>query len=145
MSYQRVQNILDARLATVDDIPIIVQENEFADKTSSLMVSANTKPYVRTTLIPSEVEHFTLGATGSDRLNGLYQASIFYTQGDEVDFGNIIADRIVEKFRGRGVSTSLITDGTITVRIWRSWRDIGIQSTTKYMLPVTIRWTSEKS
>jgi len=141
MSWQAIQTLLDTQVATVADLPTLITENMFTEKTITTTLAAQKTAYTRTSLLPSETEPFTLGTAGEDRYQGLYQVSLFYPEGDLVEGSNVMADRIIAKY----TRSTLLTDGSVTVRIWRSWREIGIQSSFWYHLPVTVRWSSEIS
>jgi len=130
MSYRLIQNILDTQLATVSDLPVLIKQNE------SGALEARYDRYVRSTLLPAETVDLTMGLSGFDQMQGLFQIDVFMPADDGIDGSNYMADQIIAAFP----SSNTLTSGSVSVRILKVWLEPSQQSTNYLMTPVMIRW-----
>lgn len=131
MSYSTIQTILDTQLQTV--------------VTANLQLENTTREtklidFVRSTLLPSQTEIVTLGATGYDRLNGLYQIDVFVKLGSGANAANVQADAIMAAF----TKGTYLTSGTTNVLIENKWRIPARVLQNFYQIPVFVQWSFYK-
>lgn len=136
MSYRIITNILDDQLATIANLPVIVKENEELSRAVNTSTSISRTSYLRATLLPAITETLSVGLTGKDKFNGLYQVDVFIPTGDSHDGANWITDEIIKAFPKK----TLITADGITLRVANHWRETSTQSTEWYITPVVIQW-----
>lgn len=97
--------------------------------------------WVRVTLLPSETVKQSVGLGGYNQLNGTYQISLFFPAGRvDIDTCNELADAVVDNF----VAALFLNEGTTTVNVIDSWRDVSITESDWFQLPVYVRWTSQQ-
>jgi len=134
MSYRVINEVLDSVVAGIEFIPTIIQENT----TISTNKEEISDPYTRTSLLPAETNTLTIGPSGWDEFQGLYQIDLFFPSTDGVKGSNFMVDEIIKAFP----KGSLITQEGINVRIVNYWREPSIESDNLYQTPVIIRWDS---
>lgn len=131
-NYTLIQQLLDARLETVSNLPVLSKEN--TRKTDGKALT----PWVRSSLIPTIPNYTSLGADGLTEFRGLYQVSCFLPLGYGPDDGNTLADAIVNAFeKGTQLGTS-----PNTVLIWKAYRTNAQNEDNKFThIPVRIEWS----
>ena len=142
MSTRVIQDILDAKLATVANIPQIIGENLATERTQDTQNSIYQTPYCRTKLLPAQTDTFSLGASGHDRWYGLYQITLFFPANDGTDGPNYAADQIINAFDPSVFLTDTGSPASdIVVRVAQTpWREIAFENTQWFQLPVTVQY-----
>ena len=129
MKFTEVQQLLDEQLLTVVGLPTLQTEN------TRFKVVTNV-PWARSTLLPAETNIVTLGVTGYDELNGLYQVDLFYPSDSGFTAANTMADTVMGAF----TKGTQLTGTGINVEIDKSWRESGRTFDTFYNIPVLVSW-----
>lgn len=135
--YADVQSALEQKLATLTDLPMIVNENDIGYKTQNDAYNAQNQKYIRTTLIPARTDTLCLGINGSNRFQGLFQIDIFVPSGNSIEETNYWVDEIIDLFK----HTTIINNGT-TIRIDNCSRLPGNPTTNLHNVGVVVEWYS---
>ena len=131
MSITTIHTLLDTHLLTVTGLPTLQRENTRVTPQTGV-------PWSRATLLPAETRQETLGVTGRNRLNGLYQIDLFYPADTGVQDANEMADELTYEFR-RGVQL-VHQQSNLIVNIEMAWREAGSRYEQFYNAPVIVRW-----
>jgi len=121
-----IQGALNARLSTLAGSPSIAYENNDFDEQSGT-------EYLRATWLPAESAQASLGDTGKDRHDGLYQVDVF-TPKDEGS--STFVDAIADHFK-RG---TILTQNLVNLRIVSVSVETARTEDNFYQVPVTIRY-----
>ena len=133
--FTEVQTILDAATTAIVGIPTAHNENE------RLKASPITS-FTRTTLAPGETIPESIGACGTDRLNGLYVVDMFYPKNDGVADPNADVDLVTVAFE----SGTILTSGADSVEIFNSYPIGSTPNLEKfYQKQVIVEWRARRS
>jgi len=118
---------LDARLSTMANLPPVASENEAYTPTQGTL-------FLRVTLLPGDTFQSSLGATGQDKTNGIYQVDIFAESGQGKAEAIAMADNVANHMK-RG---TILTYNSRQVTIRSAQRRTGTNSDGWYKIPVEI-------
>ena len=93
----------------------------------------NGANYLRPTFLPAAVEQASLGDTGKDLYNGLYQVDVFFRKGTG---RSTIPDEIGDHFK-RG---TILTYNGISLRVLAVSIESSSTEDNYHVVPVTINW-----
>lgn len=134
MSFNTIQQALDAKLIAVSGLPSDVQTEN-----TQISVAAGS-PWVRSTLLPAENIDVTTGVGGMIQKHGLYQIDLFYP----VNAGTITARTMGDTICAAFARGTTITSGSYEVIIEAAWQDSidTFQGESPLIrLPVQVRWS----
>ena len=120
---------LDGRLNTLADSPPVAWENKEYTPTKSTL-------YLRPTNLAGSTTQSSLGTSGEDMNEGVYQVDVFAPAGRGKKAANDAADGVADHFK-RG--TDLTYNGR-TVRVRSVSRGAGRNSNGWYQIPVIINY-----
>lgn len=129
MSFVAIHQILDARLLAVPNLPIHQSEN-------TLIKPANVAAWCRSTLLPAATTTESIGASGRERKNGIYQIDLFYVTNSGYTAAGTMADSIVSSF-SKGL---YLTDSIYTPMVLRSYINSARPFNNYMQLPVIVEW-----
>lgn len=98
---------LDGRLNTMTSVPPVAWDNDTYEPTIGTL-------YLRPTNIPGDTLQSTLGDTGQDVTNGIYQVDVFAPLGEGKNEATVMADLVADRFK-RGTDM-VYNSRTVTVR-----------------------------
>lgn len=128
MNVAEIQTLLDARLATVTDLPALQKEN-------TLYAPTTGTPFVRSTLIPVEPNAMS---TAINELRGVLRVDLFYPLDRGVDDIAAMADAIISAFP-RGL---YLTGTEVALQVLMAWRETARRTDKNFQIPINIRWSS---
>jgi hypothetical protein len=133
MSFTSIQNLLEARLAAMVNVPTLQKEN-------TRIAPAAGQPWCRFTLLPTQTVQETIGVTGTNKLAGLAQIDLFYPADKGTADVNLMADLIIDAFP-RALNLS---DANISLFIEVSWREAGMRIEQYYQVPVMLKYRAHQ-
>jgi len=136
--YTDIQKAFQTKLEELSDLPIVVAENTLGEKIQTASNGALQTKYIRTELLPATTADLSIGITGFDKYQGIFQIDIFTPYENGIDETNYWVDEIINHFKQRDPLT--IPGGLVRV-ITRS-RLIGFQSTNYHQCGVSLEWES---
>lgn len=92
--------------------------------------------FLRPTCMFAQTSVASLGTHGFERLQGVYQISVFEVAGNRMDAVESIARKLVDHFRG---GTFLDCCG-YELRIRTAYMSTGIEDELRYHIPVSVNW-----
>jgi hypothetical protein len=128
MSYTSLQQALDEHLKTVTGLPPLNEENTRA-------VPKTNVAWSRSTFLPAVPLIESLGASGKQRKQGLFQIDLYYPIGTGVADANEMADTVLSYF-----SSSADITSSPRIYIDRSWREPGKTLDNFYYVSVLVSW-----
>lgn len=123
-----VYSTLQTRLLTVPAAPAYAYQNT--------AFKPDNRPWMRSTLLAAEPAVGSIGASGYDLLNGLYQVDIFTPLSTSPNYD--LADAVVATFP-RGLSLS-VQGKDRPLRVMRSWVEQTRQDNAWFIISVVVRW-----
>jgi hypothetical protein len=133
MNYKNVEKALNKHLLTVVDESQLQTENDFR--------TPNSQNFIRSTLLPSQTQVWSIGTSGMVRVNGLFQIDVFTRTNTGTDEARDISDEIVKLFEQARTSASIGYEG-IDVVIESAWTGPGSAFQNFYRIPVFVQWSS---
>jgi hypothetical protein len=128
IAYDDVRAALDGRLLAYQS------ENVASENTKYTPVEG--VGYLQSFLLPAEPTQATVGASGIDRVSGIYQIDV----AEPKDFGSGAVmrkvDAIIAQF-ARGLS---VTSNGVTLTIQRSWPSPAITRDSFIVVPISVLW-----
>lgn len=83
---------LNTILLTTSNLPTLQSENKRID------LGSGKTPWCRSTLLPARTTQVSIGSSGIDNINGLYQIDLFYPQNSSYVLIYDMADAIINNF-----------------------------------------------
>lgn len=121
--FNNIQTALDSRLATYVDLPVAFPNVPYKPQAGM--------PYLRATFLPAETVQASMGATGKDETNGIYQIDVVVPRGS----GRPQAlDAIADLFK-RG---TVLTYNGVKLRIRSVSIDSAILDDEWYFVPISV-------
>lgn len=122
---------LDTHLSTMTSLPPVAWENREYTPTNGTL-------YLRPTMLFGDTVQGTLGTSGTDINEGIYQIDVFAKSGDGKGAGIVMADLVATRFK-RGTS---LTYNSRTVTVISARRKPGNIDGNWYQIPVEIVYRS---
>lgn len=130
MTEQQLYDALVTQLETVTGLPQLQKEN-------TRIILKGEQPYVRATLIRARPTQLTIGTTGRDLHQGIFQVSVFVATDTGTTAVNGLADSIIAAFP-RGLQ---LGPGIEKIRIRQAYRDTALRLNDQFhQVPVSIEW-----
>lgn len=128
VSYDDIRAALDQRLAAYQSENVAFENVKYKPVEGT--------GYLRSFMLPVEPGQATVGASGIDKVEGIYQIDV--AEPKDIGTGAHVrkVDAIVNQFK-RGTT---LTSGNATLTIRRSWPGPAIARETFYVVPVSVRW-----
>ena len=120
---------LDSRLNTLASSPPVAWEN-------TLYTPVSGTTYLRPTNLIGATAQASLGDTGLDKYQGIYQIDVFAPLGDGPGAANAQADLVADHF-SRGTD---LTSGAVVVRLGDVSRVTGTKDGDRYLIAVSINY-----
>ncbi len=98
-----------------------------------------TAAHVRETFLPATSNAASLGTTGLNRIEGIYQVDVYSLYGGGVGATETTIQLVLAAFK-RG---DTLTNETTTVIIERAYRTTGMREGKWYHVPITIDWRAD--
>jgi len=129
-----VINFDDVRAALDNRLLAYQTENVAPENTKFTPIEGTG--YLQTFLLPAEPTQATIGASGIDRVAGIYQIDV--AEPKDVGTGAQMrkVDEVVAQF-ARGLS---LTSNAVTLTVQRSWPGPAITRDSFYIVPVSVSW-----
>lgn len=135
MSKRLIRNALLAPLATIDELPKLIKENEIGYLTSSVNETVES-PYCRTSIPVLNRTSTTVGEQGVDLWSGVFQIDLMYPPNTGSDGADWMADRIAAAYPQK----LFIDAGTFSVHVLTATPEFSRQNTNEYMSVVSVAW-----
>lgn len=130
ISYDDARAALDSRLSAYQADNVAWENARFEP--------AEGTGYLRPFLLPAEPRQATVGASGIDRVAGLYQIDVCEPKDGGLGPAMRKVDEVIAQF-SRGLS---LTSNGVTLTIERSWPGPALARDSFYVVPVTVSWYS---
>lgn len=131
MSYFTIENLLNKLVSDIPNMPPI----EFDHGTLGICKGSS---FIRITNFPAVTIESSLGNSGFNKYNGLYQISLFYPANQGSDALNYAADAIIA-----AIPQSIYTLDGINVRIVKRYQQRGaVDNNTYVQTIVMLQWES---
>jgi hypothetical protein len=127
---QEIHTALNTATAAVIGLPAIFHENKISKPVAGT-------PFTRTTLLPARPNQITMGTTGRDELQGLYQIDFYYPVGSGAHAASAAAGLVVAAFP-RTWNTTVSGD---VLRVRQSWIEAGREVNGWYAMSVVLAWS----
>lgn len=130
IAYDDIRAALDSRLAAFQSANVAWENARFEP--------AEGTGYLRPFLLPAEPRQASVGASGLDRISGIYQIDVCEPKDQGLGPHLRKVDQVIAQF-SRGLS---LTSNGATVTILRSWPGPSLDRDSFYCVPVSVSWYS---
>lgn len=128
IAYDDARAALDSQLAAYQATNVAWENTKFEPKEG--------EGYLRAFMLPAEPEQATIGASGLDRVAGIYQIDVC----EPKDGGNGALLRKVDAILAQFARGTSVTSNGVTLTIQRSWPGPAIARDSFYVIPVSVSW-----
>ena len=131
ISVYDIQQTLDAQLQTVPGLPILYEENIFAQQTG-------TTPFCRSTLLPAKSTLESIGTNNPVvKQTGLYQIDLFYP----VEYGYAAQAQMIDAVVNVFPPGKLTLQGGQQLIIFTAWSQPGHNDQSAFLQkPILVEW-----
>lgn len=128
IDYNDARAALDERLSAYQATDVAYENTKFKP--------VEGVGYLRSFLLPAEPAQATIGSTGVDRVNGIYQIDVAMPKDEGTGALLRKVDEVIAQF-ARGLS---VTSNAVTLTIERSWPGPAIARDSFYVIPISVSW-----